>query len=920
MPSSHRTCGSPLIARAVSAILGALVVTTAIAQDAKPTDPPAAASKDEDVAKLSDISVTEDALKALSNTPSASSFGFTKPLLETPRTISFVSEEQMSLMGIATVEDLTKAVPGVYTTTRYGLQGGINVRSVQADTYYRGMKRLNMQGHARTVLAGMDSIEVVKGPPSPIYGMGKIGGYTNISPKSGRAKIGGYLQSAQGFAQGIFGSYDRTEGSFGIGGPLDLGSKHGGYYIYGLVEDSNTYIKQVSAKQRYLQATASSDNFIGPFRLETGTQLQNSVTSGAYLNRITQGLVDNGQYITGSPLVNLDLNGDGRVGYLESYTASPVKGSINGNNQALTQRFAWPLDAAGNPVPLAQLPKKAGIPATMLTYLNAHPEINCAAANIMRTMPAGGPLPISGQLPVGFALNPCTVGFASVDYRRNGSWEREQNAKLGLGFFDLIYDTNPDFTVKNQIFYDLMDTFKDSYLPYGEKQDIHVFEDKVTLTKRIPSLPQWLQINSLGSINYRRTTGAIRSSGGDFDWRQDIMLGDGHQIPNNIFWNQLDDNSYAIGAPATTIRHSQYDEKGIGVLFDVDMFRKTNVVFGARWDTSHAESTDSPPFDGNFGVSPAAGVVCTAPGAGCPGRFNPPAPIALAASGTDSGKSWSVSISQQLPWGLRPYATYAETSLMLDGSNNIVAVNVVQAGHIGAATLKEAGIKAALFHDKVIITSAAYDQTRTDVSAPSDPGAGANVSSTRYRGVETEIKFSPIRNLFISGYALFQSGKYIVAVPPGTNVDVSGRNLGFQDIVDPATGKVLFPAEAFLYGGRPQLVLPTGSNAFVDRTGDPETQIGFNATYSFKNGLGFFVGGNHFSAVWADRIKSIKLPSATPIDAALTFDHDTWHYKLNGYNVTNERYFRANQGDGNGKLISAMPSKRWEFSFKKEFR
>src|SRR5262249_31669947 len=157
-------------------------------------------------------------------------------------------------------------------------------------------------------------------------------------------------------------------------------------------------------------------------------------------------------------------------------------------------------------------------------------------------------------------------------------------------------------------------------------------------------------------------------------------------------------------------------------------------------------------------------------------------------------------------------------------SNNIVPVNVVQAGHIGSATLKEAGIKTSMFHDKLMITSAAYDQTRTDVSAPSDPGAGANVSSTRYRGVETEIQFAPTRNIFVSAYALFQSGKYIVGAPAGTNVDVSGRDLGFQDIVDPSTGKVIFPAEAFLYGGRPQLVLPTGTWAFTDRTGDPQRQ------------------------------------------------------------------------------------------------
>jgi len=915
MNSSQRSCGSPLIARAVSAILGAIAATTAFADDATPAEKPA-----DDVTQLSDIAVTENPLNTIANAPSASSFGFTKPLMETPRTVSLVSEEQLTLMGISTVEDLTKAVPGVYTTTRYGLQGGINVRSVQADTYYRGMKRMNMQGHARTVLAGMDNIEVVKGPPSPIYGMGKIGGYTNISPKSGRAKVGGYLQGMQGFGQGVFGSYDKAEGSFGLGGPFEIGSKRGGYYVYGLIEDSKTYIKQVSAKQKYLQATGSSDNFIGPFRVETGTQLQHSITSGAYLNRITQDLVDNGRYITGSPLVNLDLNGDGRVGYVETYAASPVRGNISANNQALTQRFAWQNDSAGNPLPLSSFQKVNGIPATMLAYLNAHPEVNCQAANIMRTMPAGGPLPLSGQIPAGFALNPCTVGYTKVDYRRNGSWEREQNAKLGLGFFDLIYDVNPDFTVKDQTFYDAMDTFKDSFLPYGEKQDVHVFENKLTVTKRLTKLPAWLQVNSLASIDYRKTVGGIRSSGGDFDWRQDIMLGDGRQLANNSFWNQLDDNTYANGAPATTMRRSSYDEKGAGIMFDVDFFRNTNLLAGIRYDKSHAEGSDAPPFDANFGQSPGVGVVCTAPGTGCPGRFNPPSPIVQAAEGTDSGKSWSVSLSQGLPWGLRPYATYAETSLMLDGANNIVAVNVIQAGHIGSATLKEVGIKSALFHDKLMITTAGYDQTRTDVAAPADPGAGANVSSTRYRGIETEIKFAPMRNLFVSAYALWQKGEYIVAVPPGTNVDVSARDLGFQDIKDPVTGAVLFPAEAFLYGGRPQLVMPTGSNAFKDRTGDPKTQLGLNMSYQLSNGIGFLVGAQHFSSAWADRIKTVRLPDATPVDAAITFDRDTWHFKLNGYNVTNERYFRANLGDGNGKLISAMPSARWEFTLRKDFR
>ena len=171
----------------------------------------------------------------------------------------------------------------------------------------------------------------------------------------------------------------------------------------------------------------------------------------------------------------------------------------------------------------------------MLAYLQAHPEINCRAAEVMRAMPAGGPLPTSGQLPVGFALNPCTVQTVKVDYRRNGAFEREQNAVQRLGYIDLIYDVNPDFTVKNQMFYDNIDSFKDSWLPYGENQYIKTIENKFTVTKRIPDswLPDFVRINSLASANYRRTSGWIRSSGGDFDYRQDVMFNDGIQLPEH---------------------------------------------------------------------------------------------------------------------------------------------------------------------------------------------------------------------------------------------------------------------------------------------------------------------------------------------------------------------------------------------------
>ena len=141
--------------------------------------------------------------------------------------MSFISREQIDLYDLSSVADLGRVVAGVYTPARYGIEGSIDIRGVPADTYLRGMKRVVLQGNARSVLAAMDVIEVVKGPPSPIFGLGKIGGYTNFVPKSGRAGVGGYLPSDQGFFETIVGTYDRREFSGGVGGPIEFGEQEG---------------------------------------------------------------------------------------------------------------------------------------------------------------------------------------------------------------------------------------------------------------------------------------------------------------------------------------------------------------------------------------------------------------------------------------------------------------------------------------------------------------------------------------------------------------------------------------------------------------------------------------------------------------------------------------------------------------------
>ena len=165
------------VKRAVRAALAtgaALLLVSLQAQAQNATEPEAAKAEEEDVTDLSNVEVTEDPTRFLPSESSGSSFGFTKPLLETPRSVSFISREQIDLYDLSSVADLGRVVAGVYTPARYGIEGSIDIRGVPADTYLRGMKRVVLQGNARSVLAAMDVIEVVKGPPSPIFGLGGV--------------------------------------------------------------------------------------------------------------------------------------------------------------------------------------------------------------------------------------------------------------------------------------------------------------------------------------------------------------------------------------------------------------------------------------------------------------------------------------------------------------------------------------------------------------------------------------------------------------------------------------------------------------------------------------------------------------------------------------------------------------------------
>jgi outer membrane receptor protein involved in Fe transport len=901
--------------RAILAVGAAMLLASLQAHAQGATETEAAKTDEEDVTALSNIEVTQDPTRFLPSESSGSSFGFNKPLLETPRSVSFISREQIDLYDLSSVADLGRVVAGVYTPARYGIEGSIDIRGVPADTYLRGMKRVVLQGNARSVLAAMDVIEVVKGPPSPIFGLGKIGGYTNFVPKSGRAGVGGYLPNDQGYIETIAGSYDRREFSGGVGGPINIGKKSGGYYVYGLLSDAQSYYVQTPYKTKMLQVATSFDNLVGPFRLETGAVYQDGTTAGALSGRATQALVDDEIYIEGSPLAQLDLNGNGQIGWRELNTASPVRGNLNNNNQPLIQTFAWPRDANGNYLPLDQFPKVPGIPLTMLNYLVAHPEAD--PTGLLRAQGAGGPLPMSGQLPVGFVLDPRTVGYVQLNdeqRRRASAHERELSAQFLTFFADLVYDVNPDFTMKNQLFFDSIDQYKISNQPIYLQQKVWVLEDKFTLTKRLHDLPSWLKVNTLGSVNVRRTDSQTSGgySGDLASTRVDIAADSvwinnfEGRTPNTTFVTTHDNADINNdGSPGTSAGETGYWEYGLGLLGDVDLFDKFNVMLGARYDVIKVKNEE---FAGTFNTSTGTSAN--------PGAFRTTGSVAEA---TDEGPSWTTSVTYKAPYNLRPYVTYAKSSVLLEGSNNRIASNVVTAGVIGDAELKELGLKTSFFNNKLFVSAARFEQSRLEVGPGDDPSLlTAEVSSTISKGYDAEIRWLVTKGLTLALFGQQETTKFSPNIG-GTEL-LDGRAMGYMDVLD-ADGNVIYPAEAFLYGGRPSILIPDDLPQYLMKPSNPEYQVGFNFSYDMPSGLGFTFSANYTSEVCTARLCLVEVPEVTILNAGIRKKFGNWDFKVDATNLTNEYVYRPRQYNGSaGQLITAMPLARYNLTARFNFK
>ena len=255
-----------------------------------------------------EVSAKVDPFEVVPDKPTPSVFGLNLPILETPRSISVVEASTVERYNIQTVNDLVTVASGSFTGSYFGIPGTLFVRGDESDNYFRGFRRAENEGSYSTPLGAAETIEVVKGPPPTAYGAGKTGGFLNFIPKSARSTTAQWLEHPEGKVTLTYGSYSEKIGTVDFGSPLQLGSHRAGIYVYGDVEDSNSYYNYIHKREKLGQIAFDSE--LGKkWRIEMGMQgYLGNLPQNVGWNRVTQALIDNGTYMAGSPLVNLSSN------------------------------------------------------------------------------------------------------------------------------------------------------------------------------------------------------------------------------------------------------------------------------------------------------------------------------------------------------------------------------------------------------------------------------------------------------------------------------------------------------------------------------------------------------------------------------------------------------------------------------------
>ena len=190
--------------------------------------------------ELDTIDVTGDGTDGYVATRTDAGTKTDTPIIEVPQSISVVTSDQIAAQAAQSINATLRYTPGV-SSEQNGMDPrgyGFQIRGIDAgdDAFFRdGLAMPGTQFASFLTLDpyGAQSIDVMRGPNSVLYGQASPGGIINYVSKRPVAEAFSEVE--------LFGgSFEQFQGQFDIGGPLGDGTWL--YRLTGLARDSETFV------------------------------------------------------------------------------------------------------------------------------------------------------------------------------------------------------------------------------------------------------------------------------------------------------------------------------------------------------------------------------------------------------------------------------------------------------------------------------------------------------------------------------------------------------------------------------------------------------------------------------------------------------------------------------------------------------
>lgn len=160
------------------------------------------------------------------------------PIVETPRSVSVITSEEIRQRGAGDVEEVLRYTPGV-ASGEFGLDDRSDwytIRGFRPTTFHDGLPaRYGFYNDTKPEPFLLDRVQVLRGPASGLYGNGEVGGVVNTESKTAANLTGDNL------VQLTFGDPESAELGIDMGGPLNAEGTLS-YRVVGLLRAGTTQV------------------------------------------------------------------------------------------------------------------------------------------------------------------------------------------------------------------------------------------------------------------------------------------------------------------------------------------------------------------------------------------------------------------------------------------------------------------------------------------------------------------------------------------------------------------------------------------------------------------------------------------------------------------------------------------------------